>query len=220
LTYKGVLFDLDGTLLNTIEDIADATNAVMRRHGFPEHTPGTYRWWVGEGVEQLMKRALPQKQLNPSLLSLCVGEMKAEYTHRWRKKTRPYDGIPELLAMLTKKKVRTAVLSNKPDRVVQASVKMFLPEHAFDFVAGVREPWPLKPDPTVALQIAEHLHLLPQEIVYLGDTAVDMVTAKRAGMYPVGALWGFRNADELKNSGADKLISTAQELLVFFPDTS
>ena len=205
--------------MNTIGDITDAANAVMRRHGFPEHTADTYRWWVGEGVEQLLKRALPQEKLTSSLLKTCVEEMKAEYTHRWHRRTKPYKGIPELLSMLAKKKVRTAVLSNKPDRVVQASVKMFLAEHVFDFVAGVREPWPPKPDPTVALQIAEHLHLLPQEIVYLGDTAVDMLTAIRAGMYPVGALWGFRDADELENGGAKKVISTAAELLVFFPDT-
>ncbi|MFQ6606783.1 MAG: HAD family hydrolase [Fidelibacterota bacterium] len=218
MIYKGVLFDLDGTLLNTIEDISDAANAVMRRHGFPEHTPEGYRYWVGEGVEQLLRRAIPGAKLTPTVLKTCVAELKTEYAHRRNQKTRPYEGILELLSALTDKQVKTAVLSNKPDDVVQGSVKMFLSKHAFDFVTGVRDPWPLKPDPTVALKIARHLNLPPEELVYLGDTGVDMITARRAEMYPVGALWGFRDAGELKQSGAKKLISTALELLTLFPD--
>jgi len=218
LIYRGVLFDLDGTLLNTIEDIATAANAVMRRHGFPEHIPDTYRWWVGEGIEQLLRRALPDEQLTPSLLQTCVDDMQAEYAQRWNQKTRPYNGIPELLIALSDKKVKTAVLSNKPDNVVQVSVKKFLAGHSFAFVAGAQDPWPPKPDPAVALEIAQQLHLSPAEFVYLGDTAVDMITARRAGMFPVGALWGFRDTDELKQAGAQKLISTALELLTLFPD--
>ena len=211
--FKAVLFDLDGTLLDTIEDLADSMNIVLTRMGFPTHEAAAYKYHVGDGVRELAVRVLPENHKDGDTIKKCIAAMRQEYGSRWDKKTHPYPGIPELLDALTARGIKMAVLSNKPDPNTKVVVAKLLPKWRFDYVAGERAGIPRKPDPGAALSIAEQLDIAPKEFLYLGDTNTDMKTACAAGMYPVGALWGFRTADELLASGAKALIKHPTELL-------
>ena len=213
MKFKAVLFDLDGTLLDTIEDLADSMNIVLGRMGFPTHKVEAYKYYVGDGVRDLALRALPEGHRDEETVKECIAAMRQEYGNRWDKKTRPYPGIPELLDAVTARGVKMAVLSNKPDATTKVVVAKLMPRWRFDYVAGERAGIPRKTDPAAALSIAEQLGIPPQEWLYLGDTNTDMKTACAAGMYPVGALWGFRTADELLASGAKVLIKYPTELL-------
>jgi phosphoglycolate phosphatase len=213
LKYPGIIFDLDGTLLDTIEDLADSMNQVLTDLGFPTHTIGAYKYFVGEGVEPLIRRALPEDQLRPELVDQCLGALREEYSRRWENKTRPYAGIPDLLDRLNGMGLRMAILSNKLDHFTRIMVAKLLPRWKFDPVFGARPAVPKKPDPAGALEIAQALHLAPNHFVYLGDTGIDMKTASAAGMVPVGALWGFRPAEELKDQGAKWLIEKPADLI-------
>ncbi len=217
LKYPGIIFDLDGTLLDTIEDLADSMNRVLTDLGFPTHTIGAYKYFVGEGVEPLIRRALPEDQLRPELLDQCLGALREEYSRRWENKTRPYAGIPDLLDHLNGLGLRMAILSNKLDHFTRIMVAKLLPRWKFDPVFGARPAVPRKPDPAGALEIAQALHLAPDHFIYLGDTGIDMQTASAAGMVPVGALWGFRPADELKDQGARWLIEKPVDLIALIP---
>jgi len=213
LKYPGIIFDLDGTLLDTIEDLADSMNQVLTDLGFPTQTLGAYKTFVGEGLEALIRRALPKDQLRPELLDQCLGAFREEYSRRWENQTRPYAGIPELLDHLTGLGLRMAILSNKLDHFTRIMVARLLPRWRFDPVFGARPSVPKKPDPAGALEIAEALHLAPDHFIYLGDTGIDMKTACAAGMGPVGVLWGFRPADELREQGAKWLIEKPADLI-------
>jgi phosphoglycolate phosphatase len=213
LKYSGIIFDLDGTLLDTIEDLADSMNQVLIDLGFPTHTLGAYKYFVGEGVEALIRRALPEDQLRPESLDQCLGALREEYSRRWGNKTRPYPGIPELLDHLTGLGLRMAILSNKQDYFTQIMVAKLLPRWRFKPVFGARPAVPKKPDPAGALEIAEALGLAPDHFLYLGDTGIDMKTARAAGMVPLGVLWGFRPADELRDQGAKWLIEKPADLI-------
>jgi phosphoglycolate phosphatase len=213
LKYPGIIFDLDGTLLDTIEDLADSMNQVLTGLGFPTHTLGAYKTFVGEGLEALIMRALPEDQLRPELLDQCLGAFREEYGRRWENQTRPYAGIPELLDHLTALGLRMAILSNKMDYFTRIMVARLLPRWRFDPIFGARPSVPKKPDPAGALEIAEALHLAPDHFIYLGDTGIDMKTACAAGMSPVGVLWGFRPADELREQGAKWLIEKPADLI-------
>jgi len=214
--YKAVLFDVDGTLLDTLEDLADSMNEALRRLGHPTHPIEPYRYYVGDGVETLARRALPPTARDSETVAKCVALMREEYGKRWANKTAPYDGIPDLLDALTARRVPMAVLSNKPDEMTKLIVARLLRRWRFALVVGARPRVPKKPDPTVAVEIARGLGHPPWEVVYLGDTNTDMQTACAAGMYAVGALWGFRTAEELRASGARMLIKKPMELLTLF----
>ena len=213
MKFKAVLFDLDGTLLDTIEDLADSMNIVLTGMGFPTHEVAAYKYHVGDGVRELAVRALPKNHQDEETIKKCIAAMRQEYGSRWDKKTRPYPGIPGLLDALTARGIKMAVLSNKPDQNTKVVVAKLLPKWRFDYVAGERAGIPRKPDPGAALSIAEQLGIPPKEWLYLGDTNTDMKTAVGAGMYPVGALWGFRTADELLACGAKTLIEHPPGLL-------
>lgn len=215
MSFQAVLFDLDGTLLNTLADLGDSMNAVLARQGFPQHDLAAYKYFVGEGMANLVRRALPEARHGDEVVSRCIAEMGLEYGRRWRDKTRPYAGVPELLDGLAARGIKLAVLSNKPDDMTRLAVRELLPRVRFDEVRGEREDTPRKPDPASALEIARQLGVQPEAFLYLGDTGTDMLTAKAAGMYPVGALWGFRTAEELSANGAQALLSQPHELLWF-----
>ncbi len=216
MNFKAVLFDLDGTLLDTLDDLADSMNAVLERSGLPVHEVWKYKYFVGEGIVNLVRKALPEDKLDEETVSRLSAEMRQEYDSRWAGKTKPYDGIAELLDGLTLKKIRLAVLSNKPDNFTKIVVNKFLSRWSFDAVLGERPSVPKKPHPAGALEIAGLLNLKPCEFLYLGDTNVDMKTANSAGMYAVGASWGFRQVDELIKSGAKAIAGYPVELLDFF----
>jgi len=210
---KAVLFDLDGTLLDTLRDIADACNSALAQHNFPEHPVSAYRYFVGDGVLVLISRVIPGDHRDPATLAAVAATYREQYQRRWNATTRPYPGIPELLDQLTRREIALAVLSNKPDDFTRLCVGEFLSRWTFATVLGASPDYPTKPDPAGALQIARTLDIPAQDFIYLGDTATDMQTAVSAGMLPVGVLWGFRGAEELKTSGARHLIEHPRELL-------
>lgn len=213
MNFKAVIFDLDGTLLDTLEDIADAANNVLAEHNFPPHSTDDYRTFVGEGVNMLMTRALPRQEKHKATIEACTKAFRETYKVHWNKKTKPYPGVAGMLDALTAGDLPCAVLSNKPDDFTKKCVAELLPNWTFHVVQGACSTIPNKPDPTGARQIADTLAVPPVTILYLGDTGTDMQTAVHAGMFPVGALWGYRTREELQSHGAQVLIEQPQELL-------
>ena len=203
---KAVLFDLDGTLLDTLDDLADSMNQVLADMGYPQHRTGDYRYFVGDGMEMLVSRSLPPGARKGHLVARGLAAVETEYGRRWSRKTRPYDGVPAMLDELQARETPMAILSNKPEDFTRLTVSTLLKGWSFDAVCGARPGVPRKPDPAAALEIAARLGAKPSECLYLGDTATDMKTACRAGMYAVGALWGFREAAELEAAGARVLV--------------
>ena len=212
MTIKAIIFDLDGTLLDTLEDIACAANRVLEAQGFPIHDMDAYRCFVGDGIQILMERVLPEDQRHDEMISTCIRLFREAYGQTWDKRTSPYEGVPDMLDALISQGLKLAVLSNKPDDFTKKCVASFLSSWPFEFVTGYHNGIPRKPDPGGALKIAAHLDILPEQILYLGDTDIDMKTATSAGMFPVGALWGFRSAEELKNNGAKEVIKHPSDL--------
>jgi len=210
---KALIFDLDGTLLNTLEDLADAVNRVLSRKGFPTHDLDTFRFFVGEGVVVLITRSLPEDKRDDESIRTCLEAFRDDYGHNWNVKTKPYDGVAEMLDALTDRGLKMAILSNKPDDFTKRCVSELLSSWSFGVVFGQRDGIPPKPDPAGALEVAELLDLAPADFIYLGDSAVDMKTAAAACMFPVGALWGFRPIQELQEGGARVLIEHPMEIL-------
>lgn len=210
---RAVIFDLDGTLVDSLEDIADSMNATLAELGFPIHELDPYRIFVGDGVGMLAFRALPEDHRDPATLSRCVEVMRRRYTQRMHDKTRPYPGIIELLDELGARKVPLAVLSNKVHELTVEIVQHQFGKNRFERILGPKPGIPKKPDPTAALQIATELDLAPEHWLFVGDTSTDMQTAAAAGMTGVGVLWGFRGAEELQAHGASALISHPRELM-------
>jgi phosphoglycolate phosphatase len=214
------VFDLDGTLVDSIGDLADAMNAVLQDLGHPAHPRDDYRFLVGDGIEILVRRALPPEVIEATNIASVVQQMRREYSTRWTATTRPFPEIPELLVELHARKIRTTVLSNKPDSPTREIVGELFPNNPFAIVRGALDGIPLKPDPTAALEITTSLGVSPQQSVFVGDTAVDMATGVNAGMRSVGVSWGFRDADELVDAGADYILRRPLELLEFIEGTA
>ena len=210
--YKAILFDLDGTLLDTLEDLATAANRALGTLGLPAHPTDAYRVFVGDGLRTLAERILPGEQRSAAQVDALVAAFEREYSRTWNERTAPYAGVPEMLDRLTAGGYRLSVLSNKPDAFTRLCVEQLLPHWTFAPLYGQRPGVPKKPDPAAALAIAAELDLDPAEVLYLGDTATDMHTARAAGMVAVGVLWGFRTADELRAAGARHLITHPGEL--------
>jgi phosphoglycolate phosphatase len=211
MKFRAVLFDLDGTLLDTLADIAHAANTVLEQLGLPTHPADAYRLFIGEGVAVLFRRALGLD--DDAAVDRCVAAFRDAYGRSWNVRTRPYDGIPELLDALVDRGVGLTLLSNKPDAFTRLCAEHYLARWPFRAVLGARDGVPKKPDPAGALEIAAQLGLEPGQFAYLGDSAVDMLTAHRAGMYPVGASWGFRPVAELREGGAGAVVDHPRELL-------
>jgi phosphoglycolate phosphatase len=212
MSFQAVVFDLDGTLIDSLEDIADAMNRALEDLGYRGHPADDYRLFVGSGVARLVERTLPAG-VSRQVQQRCAERFREIYRETCNVKTRVYDGVPQLLQALTELGIRLAVLSNKPHSFTVACVEHQLAHVPFDAVLGQRDGIPHKPDPTAALQIADQLSTVPRQCLFLGDTAVDMQTARNAGMFPVGALWGFRDRDELLEAGAEVLVERPGELL-------
>jgi len=206
LNFDGVLFDLDGTLLDTLQDLADSMNTALERLCEPSHPVESYRYFVGDGVRCEAERALPEGHRDEELIEKCVEIAMAKYQNCWSENTRPYAGVPELLGGIEELGLGMSVLSNKPDEFVQVMVEKLLGEWKFEVVAGLKEGSARKPDPGSAIAIAEKMGVSAGKMLYVGDTGTDMETAVSAGMYGVGALWGFRDAEELSANGAKVLV--------------
>ncbi|MBX7114465.1 MAG: HAD family hydrolase [Myxococcaceae bacterium] len=208
---KAFIFDLDGTLLDSLTDIAGAVNDVLRHYGYPQHGMSDYQNMVGQGVEHLVRAALPvfaQDKLD---------EVMTAYRERYRERmwlhTQPYPGISALLDGLSARGFQLAVLSNKRDDFTVALVRQVLARWAFGDVRGERLGVPRKPDPTAALEIASRLGVAAGECFFVGDTAIDMRTAAAAGMKSIGVTWGFRPEKELRDSGALHVVHTPEQVL-------
>ncbi|OGR03549.1 MAG: HAD family hydrolase [Deltaproteobacteria bacterium RIFOXYD12_FULL_50_9] len=212
-TIEAVIFDLDGTLLDTLADLADSVNRVLLGKGLPDHPLDAYRYFVGEGATMLIRRALPKSHQDEATIQAFLNCFIADYSKNWHVSTRPYPGIPEMLTQLASRDLQLAVLSNKPDDFTKLCVTRFLPATGFAAVFGQRPETARKPDPAGALAIARLLDLPPAAFLYLGDTGIDMETAKVAGMFAVGATWGFRPAAELLQHGAQEVINHPAELI-------
>jgi len=216
IEFHAILFDVDGTLLDTLADIAGAANAGLKQLGFPTHPIESYRRFVGDGAGCLARRVLPDDRQDDETVDRCRKVIAAEYAKCWADNTKPYPGVPEMLAELEARGIPMTMLSNKPHNATKTVVEGFFPDYHFRVVRGALPSVPVKPDPAGALQIAEELDIPPGRFVYLGDTDTDMRTAVAAGMFAAGALWGFRTAEELIANGAKVLVKTPQEVMNLF----
>lgn len=210
---KGIIFDLDGTLIDSLADIATAANAVLEQFGFAVHPIQDYRIFVGDGVNVLMERIVPGQELTDEFKIKFLLAWKKEYSKQWNVQTRPYDGILDLINELKKGGYRLGVLSNKPQEFTQACVAEFFESDLIKPVWGLCEDRPKKPDPKGALEMASEWGLAPDEILYVGDTSTDMQTAVNAGMWPLGVSWGFRSKQELLAHGARSIIDHPMDLM-------
>jgi phosphoglycolate phosphatase len=212
-SFDGVIFDLDGTLVDTLEDIADAMDRVLALEGAAGHTYHEYRYLIGHGIRNLVTEALPAELRSDERVARCYERMIEDYGRNSLVKTHVYNGVPDLVRALRAAGVPLAIHSNKADAPTQAIVAALLDPDDFVQIAGARPDAPLKPDPAVALAIAARFGLPPGRVAYLGDSLVDMRTATAAGMIAVGAAWGFRTPEELMESGAAVVIDAPLELL-------
>lgn len=213
MLYDAVLFDLDGTLLDTLDDIADAANRALTACGLPGHPVEAYKQFVGDGVKVLIQRIVPADRQDAKTMQRCVEAYRQEYSRNWNAKTRPYAGVAEMLDAVKGRGLKIAVLSNKPDDFTQQCVNALLPQWSFDMVMGAIDGRPNKPDPSGAIEVAHRLGVAPRRFLYVGDTGTDMKTARAAGMMAAGVLWGFRERDELEEGGAQHVIARPRELM-------
>lgn len=212
-TYRAVLFDLDGTLLDTLDDLGDSINRALVRLGFPTHGRESFRYFVGEGARMLVERALPEDRRDAATAEAALRAYREEYRTGWNIKTRIYDGIPELLDTLTARGIALGILSNKPHEMTLQCVQGYLARWSFGVILGQRDHVARKPDPAGAREAAAALQVAPAEVLYLGDTATDMQTARAAGMFAVGAAWGFRPVQELQEHGAHAIVQHPRDVL-------
>jgi len=207
------IFDLDGTLLDSLADLAASANEMLAGAGYPEHPEDAYRKFVGDGARVLVERILPPEARDEATIRACLARYGEIYARRWEEVSRPYDGIPELLDDLERHGVALTVLSNKPQAATERCVARFFPGRNWRLVLGQREGRPKKPDPDGVHEILRTTGLSAAEAVYFGDTDTDMRTAVAAGVRAVGVLWGFRDRDELERHGADVLVKTPGEVM-------
>jgi len=210
---KAVIFDLDGTLADTVADIAGAVNRALARRKLPVHELSAYKIMVGDGFLKLVTRALPEALRGEALIEELRAEAAADYGEHCLDLSRPYPGAEELLTSLAGRGIPFAILSNKPHALTVKCASGFFPRFHFASVLGESPEFPRKPDPASALHLAAALRAAPADTLYLGDTDVDMRTAKAAGMTALGATWGFRSEAELRQGGADALLSSPLDLL-------
>lgn len=211
--FRAIIFDLDGTLLNTLDDIADSVNRMLGEKDLPEHDVDVYRFFIGNGWRMLVTRALPENQRSDEGIDACVARSREIYRENWNRKTRVYAGISELMDRLQEGGIPLAVLSNKPHEFALRYADAYLGKWKFEAVMGYSDRFPPKPDPTAALEIAERVGVPPATFLFVGDSAVDMRTAHAAGMHAVGAAWGFRGAGELQDNGCRTLVHHPLEIL-------
>ena len=209
---KAVLFDLDGTLLDTLPDIRDAMNAVLARHGLPQYDMESYREMIGWGIGRLAELAIPKELRSEVDAGELAEEMRRAYLSHPLESSLPFEGVPELIEALHAAGVPMGVLSNKLHELTHLLITRAWGEGVFRAVYGARDDLPMKPHPEAAGRIASELGVKPCEMIFVGDTAIDMETAQVAGMYPVGVSWGYREVEELWMHGAAMVVSSPDEI--------
>ena len=213
MKYQAAIFDMDGTLINSLEDLADSVNETMIHYGFPTHAIEEYRYFVGNGARKLIERSIPKdKAGDADFVSEALEYYNGCYERHLTDKTRPYDGILEMLERLKEKDIPLGVCTNKQQFAADEIVKVMFPANMFSAVVGDQKGLPRKPDPTKVLKIANQFNVKPEHVAYFGDTSVDMETAHNAGFLSIGVTWGFRPRSELVESGAEILINQPSEL--------
>lgn len=210
---KLCIFDLDGTLLNTLEDLADAANHVLAKHHYPTHPVDAYRYFVGNGMPTLIQRILPKEHRDEDTFNTCLHEFLEYYTIHMHDKTTVYDGLTEVLETLQRQHIKLAVATNKVHSALAPLMANFFPTVQWAALFGQRAGVPVKPDPQVVYDILKATGCTKEETLYFGDTAVDMDTAHSAGLKAVGVLWGYRPRTELEEAKADTIIQNPQEIL-------
>lgn len=208
-----VIFDLDGTLLNTIDDLGAATNHALAEGGYPCHSLSAYPMLVGNGVRRLMERALPEDARIPEIVDPMLEKFREYYDAHLTDATIPYPGIPELLRSLTSAGVKVAVASNKYQDAVERLISTFFPDIDFSAVEGQKEGVPVKPDPSIVFEILGKVPMRKSKVLYCGDSGIDMETARRACVDSCGVTWGFRPARELREAHADSIVSEPGEIM-------
>jgi phosphoglycolate phosphatase len=215
MKYKAIIFDLDGTLINSLEDIADAMNKVLTENNYPTHSYESYNYFIGNGLRKLVSRALPENHQNE--IDHCYEDMMRIYGENCMQKTKPYNGILNLLDELRSLNILLSVLSNKSDELTKKITQAIFPEY-FEPVLGLTSEEFKKPNPATAIQISEQLNCKPSEIIFVGDSDIDMQTATNAGMYPIGVTWGYGTKGELLSDGAKFLLNKPSDLMVFLTE--
>ena len=208
-----VIFDLDGTLLNTIADLAQATNYALEQTGFPPHATAAYPYFVGNGLRRLMERVLPEDMRCDENVERLLEHFRPYYDANLYTHTEPYPGIPELLRELRAHGISVAVASNKYQSAVERLIAHFFPDIDWAAVRGQNEGIPVKPDPSIVFGILSAFPTPKQDVIYVGDSGVDVVTARRAGVTSVGVTWGFRPESELRDNYADYIVATPEAVL-------
>lgn len=221
---RGAIFDLDGTLLDTLDDLAAAGNHMLAQHGFAPVPEDGYRYYVGNGLRNMVRRALEASlrlaprpvEVDNRLLAILLEDTLKYYMKNWAVRTRLYPGVDDLLKALQARRIPFCVCSNKDDAFVQKMLRHYFPGAPFAGAVGRRDDIPLKPDTKGTLLLAENMGLRPRDVVFVGDTRTDMQTAASAGMFAVGVSWGFRPREELLESGAQMIVDEALDILRCF----
>jgi phosphoglycolate phosphatase len=209
---KLVIFDLDGTLLDTIEDLANSVNYALIQHNFPTHPIQSYRFFIGNGVNKLLERALPEDKRNADFVSILKVDFIRHYYAHSEESTKPYPGITELINRLYNEGFQLGVASNKVHPATVELVNRFFPDVKFTEVLGQREGYPVKPNPGILEEIIEKAGVDKTEVLYVGDSGVDVATAYNAKVPFAGVLWGFRPRKELEEVGATRFVENTEEL--------
>lgn len=209
---KLIIFDLDGTLLDTIEDLANSVNYALERHHYPAHPVEAYNFFVGNGVNKLLERALPENQRNADTVAMLKFDFVKHYSKHAEKFTKPYPGISDLMRRLAAEGFQLAVASNKIHTATVELARKFFPEIRFAAVLGQREGYPVKPNPAILNEIIETTGLSKPDVLFVGDSGVDVATANNAKVDFAGVLWGFRPRKELEEVGASSFAKNTEEL--------
>lgn len=210
---KGIIFDLDGTLIDSVEDIALCMNEVLQNNKLKTYEINQYKYFVGGGVDILVENILKDQNINLSIKTNLAKQFKDIYETNVHHNTKPYEDIEKLLEELERREFKIGVLSNKPDKFTKAYVAKFFSKYNIQEIHGQKENIPKKPDPTAAINIADNFDILCEEVYFVGDTMIDMQTANNANMLSIGVLWGFRDEEELKEHKAQYIIKTPLEIL-------
>ncbi len=210
---KAVIFDLDGTILDTLEDLADSMNLTLSKFGFPERELEHHRNAIGNGIRKFAQRCIPEEAVNDALLDDFVRVAADDYKNNCTIKTKPFDGICELLDFLTEKGLSINVLSNKRNDFVNNLTLHYFPSYKFDCIYGELPDVPKKPDPSSALKIAGDICVNPEDIIFIGDSIYDVITGKNAGMKTIAVTWGNHNKDLLNSENPDFIADTTDEII-------
>ncbi len=212
MSIKSVIFDLDGTLIDSIQDIADCTNEMLAQNGFSIHPVENYIQWIGNGARLLIERAVPEVK-DPVVIDKLLTDYLALYAEKYNIKTSIYPGMDSFLDTLVKNNISISILTNKPHAETLKIADFYLKKWPFQYIFGQRKDIPKKPDPKVALEIASEVGVKPSDILFVGDSSTDIKTAVAAGMQHVGVSWGYGTVESMKEAGATRIIDHVVELI-------